>query len=717
MARGTRARRARWLGALAVGVAAVMAAPGAAVAVDNLPPLQPVAADLNTESKPCAAGESRPYVPAAPRVTAVLNDPVEDDVPGEGNLVHAEFEVWWKDASGTEQRRSYSPVGLLPSGARAGWQLPSDLPPWTVISWRVRADDRKAVSPWSAADDSGAGCEFVIDDESPAKPTVVSAEYPEDVFWSDGVGVYGTFRFDSPSDDVVGYTYRFSGGSNEEVKADGPDGSAEIRFMPTSSGPGRVEVYSVDRSGRRSPSTIYDFFVKEGRAPVGQWKLSDPAGSTSAEATSGPAARAGAGVAFGGAAPSGTSVTSTATLDGTGHGFLTPEAPVVGAGKTFAVGGWVRPAASDHDMTITSQDAGTAAGFTLGVRTGDGEPVWSFGTGGARVQGGRPETGEWAYVLGLYDAETGLAHLYVNGQEAGTATEATPSTVTGDFQIGRARGKNGYRDRWQGEIGDVRAYDRVVVPAEVAQLARRIPQERGHWALETGPGGLSPEAHGGAPLKLAAGASIYNVPADACDPAADPECEPVAGRDPLLGEGHLELDGAGGYAATDGPVVDTGDSFTIGAVVRFADREPAHPMTVLSQGGENGDAFKVRYVPATHTFELVMSHADAQGAEETVTGHQQTPNDAVSRGNKIAVVYDDGSDRITLYVDGQASAGAAFHSAWTSTGGLQVGRSRTADGWGEYLHGSVDEVQVYSGALSERAVAFLGHGVEPCLGC
>jgi hypothetical protein len=41
--------------------------------------------------------------------------------------------------------------------------------------------------------------------------------------------------------------------------------------------------------------------------------------------------------------------------------------------------------------------------------------------------------------------------------------------------------------------------------------------------------------------------------------------------------------------------VDTADSFSIGVVVRLADEEPDHPMTVLSQGGENGDAFKVRY--------------------------------------------------------------------------------------------------------------------------
>ncbi|MFF3173856.1 LamG-like jellyroll fold domain-containing protein [Streptomyces sp. NPDC057900] len=698
-------------------MAAVLAAPAAAVAapVDNLPPLQPLASDLKTGSEPCAAGEDRPYVASAPRAQAVLNDPVEDDGPVDGNYVSGEFEVWWTDADGVEQRRSRHTPASTPSGTTSFWQLPSDLPAWTVISWRVRADDGAAVSPWSAADASGAGCEFVIDDTSPEKPTVTSAEYPEDVFWSDGVGVYGTFRFDSPSDDVVDYTYSFLGGPRGTVKADGPDGTGEVRFMPTSRAPGILEVYANDRSGRRSSTTYYNFYVQAGRTPVAQWELSDPAGSRSAAATAGPAARAGAGVTFGGPVPPGTPLTSTATLDGTGHGFLTPAAQVVDTGKTFAVSGWARPATVGHDMTIASQDSGTGRAFTLGVRTGGGDPVWSFGIGGARVSGGRPEAGEWAQVIGLFDAETGMAHLYVNGQETGTAVAATPATVAGAFQIGRARGAAGYRDRWHGEVGDVRTYDRVVVSEEAVELARRIPQQRGHWSLESAPDGLSPEANGGQPLRLAAGASIYNRPADACDPAADPDCVPVA--DPLVDSGHLVLDGAGGYAATEGPVVDTGDSFTIGAVVHLADREPAHPMTVLSQGGAHGDAFKVRYVPSTLTFELVMDHADAQDADETVVGIRALPDGDSGRGYRVAVVHDAASDRITLYLDGQASTAVEFHSSWTGTGGLQLGRSRTGDGWGEYLHGSVDEVQAFSGALSESSVNQLGFGSDPCLGC
>ncbi|MEU2250013.1 LamG-like jellyroll fold domain-containing protein [Streptomyces sp. NPDC019224] len=58
-------------------------------------------------------------------------------------------------------------------------------------------------------------------------------------------------------------------------------------------------------------------------------------------------------------------------------------------------------------------------------------PVWSFGTDGEQVSGARPEVGEWLYVLGVYDAETGKAHLYVNGEETGAPAEVAPSTAPG----------------------------------------------------------------------------------------------------------------------------------------------------------------------------------------------------------------------------------------------------------------------------------------------
>nr|WP_236072077.1 LamG domain-containing protein [Streptomyces polyasparticus] len=456
--------------------------------------------------------------------------------------------------------------------------------------------------------------------------------------------------------------------------------------------------------------TTYEFMVKAGRSPIAQWNLADPAGSRTAAAVTGPGARVGTGVAFGAPAPQGTALTTTASFDGGGHGFVTPDTKIVDTSKTFAVSAWVRPGRTDRAMTVASQDAADGRAFTLGLRTTAEAPVWSFDFGGARATGGAPETGEWAHVLGLYDAETGLATLYVNGRAVGDGQRAEASATSGNFQIGRARGKDGYRDRWQGEIGGVRVHDRVVVPTEVTELAARKAAERGHWALENAVDGGSPELHGGESLTLGEGASIHRPVT--CGPD-DPFCE-EAGSPALQGAGHLELDGRNGYAATDRPAVDTDDSFTVSATVRLADSAPDRPMTVLSQAGEHRDAFKVRYDPSVSQWQLVMPDADTPEAGETVVAVSSAPDGGIGSGSEVTVVYDDAADQITLYVDGgrDPESRANLSKSWKSTGGLQVGRARTADGWGEYLHGAVDEVRVFSGAVEESRIGSLRWGID-----
>ncbi|MFJ6551735.1 LamG domain-containing protein [Streptomyces luteogriseus] len=684
---------------------------GVAQAADNLPPKQPLVQDLQTGYKACATGDDKAYVSEPPTLTAVLYDPEEDNHPSEANMVKGEFEAWWTDSEGVEQKLTYTTSATL-SGSRRQWRMPEDsIPPNTVVSWRVRANDGEANSPWSSAGD-GSICEFVYDDDSPEKATIASPEYPEDVLWVDGVGVYGHFTMDSPSDDVVAYTYGFIAGPHGTVRPERPGGPVTIPFLPLRSGPETLTVRALDRAGRSSGESSYRFFVKSGRAPVAHWPLADAKGATSADAEAGTDAAAGSGVTFGAPAPAGTDLTATATLDGSSHGYLTSGTPaVVDPRKSFAVSAWARPAQTDRNMTVASQDAGESAGFALGLSARGEAPVWTFTVGGSQVSGGAPETGEWAHLLGVYDAETGKAQLYVNGHETGTRADAAPTATAGAFQLGRARDGNGYHDRWHGELGGVRAHDRVVVPAQAAELAHREPSVRGHWSLETARDSASPEQNGGAPLKLGAGATVYRVPDNACLPELDPDCAPVPY--PLVGEGHLTLDGKTGHAVAEGPVVDTSDSFTIGVVARLADAEPEHPMTVLSLPGEHTDTLKVRYQPEQHAWQLVMPHKDERDAPETVVTQLEMADGGEGAGHRLAVVYDDATDKIKLYLDGRAGpdATADLPNGWRGSGPLQIGRGRTGDAWGEHLHGDVDEVQAFAGAFTDNDIWRLGTGM------
>ncbi|MRT44296.1 LamG domain-containing protein, partial [Xylella fastidiosa subsp. multiplex] len=76
--------------------------------------------------------------------------------------------------------------------------------------------------------------------------------------------------------DVVSYTYDFLGGPRGTVSAERPGAAVTVPYLPLTSGPKSLTVHAIDRSGRSSAESRYDFNVKAGRAPVARWKLDDP---------------------------------------------------------------------------------------------------------------------------------------------------------------------------------------------------------------------------------------------------------------------------------------------------------------------------------------------------------------------------------------------------------------------------------------------------------
>ncbi len=682
--------------AVALASSAVVATPWAAGAAENRPPEQPTPTELATGGEECARGAERPAVRTRPQLRAVLRDP-------DAQPVSAKFEISWRDGAGERQVRSIRTTSKS-SGSAFSWTVPDDVPPFTEVSWRVRASDGSAWGPWSSGGGKGK-CEFVYDDKAPAEPSVSSAEYPDDDQWHDGVGIRGTFKAASSSDDTVAYVYRFMGETPKTVRTEQPGGAAEFSWLPQSDGPGSVTVQAQDRAGNRSAPTTHRFLVKEGGKPAAHWKLADPAGSSEAAAEEGgKAAKAGSGAVFGAEGPARTAVGPAVELDGSAEAFLTPGAPAVDTGKAFAVSAWVRPGETGRAMAAVSQDGGGRAAFRLG---GEGDGAFSFALAGpdgsvVRAKGGKPERGEWAHLAGVYDPVDKTARLYVNGRLVDTVENAGAVRASGDAQIGRALGDTGQGRNWAGRIADARAWNRVVVPEEAARLAEREAVREGHWALDEAAGGVSQDQDGGQPLRLGGDAKIFGGEQQ-CDPF-DPQCVP--GRDPMVGAGELELDGAGDFAATDGPVVDTGDSFSLATHVRIDPAADDRTMAVLSLPGEHGNLAALRYTPEQQKWELTLAHEDRAGAETTTL---RADNDWATSGDPhhLAVVFDAGTDEVLLYVDGTVAARAPFHRAWRATGGLQAGRVQLADGWGEHLHGAVDDVHAFAGALTEQEVALL----------
>src|SRR5262249_50729094 len=105
--------------------------------------------------------------------------------------------------------------------------------------------------------------------------------------------------------------------------------------------------------------------------------------------------------------------------------------------------------------------------------------------------------------------------------------------------------------------------------------------------------------------------------------------------------------------------------------------------------------------PTTNKWEFLLSDEDQAGT--AYAGVTSTTTAQVGTWVHLVGVYDAGTNQVRIYVDGvrDGTATLAFSPAHVP-GALNVGRSL-----GTYWVGSVDQVQVYVGAMSDREVADL----------
>ncbi|MCZ4119140.1 LamG-like jellyroll fold domain-containing protein [Streptomyces sp. H39-S7] len=594
----------------------------------------------------------------------------------------------------------YGGTGMLP--IIGTWRSDASIPATSLISWQARAFDGDAWGPWSSAN-GGLRCFIRRDAQRPKAPVVTADPYKADETVRDGVGTPGAFTFDAEDSDVQGYRYTFDGEATAG-KSTTNGAPVTVNWTPLWAGRHSVTVEAKDGAGNTSSvPAYYEFLVSDGKAPAGQWNLADPVGSPQAhDETADHAATAGSGAAFGVSGPGGTA-DYAAHLDGSAGAYLDAGGKVVDTNASFSVSAWVKPAAVDRTMAVVSQDGTDESGFVLGYDAvakafvfstpdADGEMTTRYQ---AKATGYEVTAGQWYLVTGVYDATDPAKpqlKIYVNDHAAWSADRLKPWSAPGNFQIGRAMSAGAYRDSFQGDLAEVRAYDRILPPAQVAELMTVKPTRKAYWQLDQATeNSVANVQANGAPL-LVHGASIYQQADELSDPA-------------LAGSGHLQLDGVDDWADTAAPVVSGAGSFTVAVRARLTSLDPTKSQTVLSLPGHNADRLVVRYQAATQRWELAVTDADSASPKvTTVTDGDSLPT-ADASGSHLAVTYDAFTHQLRLYVDGNHTDTATGVDAthWPSTGGVQIGRSAQAGG-SAYFAGAIDEVRMYEGAVDQVAI-------------
>ncbi|WP_108999656.1 LamG-like jellyroll fold domain-containing protein [Streptomyces rishiriensis] len=421
------------------------------------------------------------------------------------------------------------------------------------------------------------------------------------------------------------------------------------------------------------------------------------------------------------------------TLDGA-DGYAATGTPMVNTSYSFAVSAWVKLAKTKpaHAATVASQIGTVVTGPELyysnaydrwvfnqhSADTSDSTVVRALQPTGTTAYGG-----EWTHLVGVQDTVAHTLSLYVNGTLAGTAVLPSTWYAGGAMQIGASAFEGKATSFFPGQIDDVRLFDRPVSAGEVQQLFKQRAVVKGRWKFESATGSplTSPDASSSGDSM-----TLYNGAQAGKD-----------GVDAGLGgvDGTVTLDGTDDYAAAAVVPVDTSASFTVSAFVQTA-AVPTSPVTVVSAPGSKKSAFAVRYepsaTPATDPGRWRIATADSDSDSAAVTdvgnGLFYSPTD----WNHVALVYDGFSKELSLYVNGelqetacadadgdgtQDDASCADAVSWSdnvltykAARTLQLGRDTAGATPGQYFPGSLSDVWIFQGALTETQIDHLAAG-------
>ncbi|MEV0385454.1 LamG domain-containing protein [Nonomuraea sp. NPDC050643] len=672
---------------------------------------------LSTDGRGCASGTGRPVLSTA---TPTLRGVVADADTAETDL-RASF-AWERLTSGTWSALGSGTQSSLRPGATGQVRIGSGLVSGGVYRWRAQTLD-----PWSYSGSSGTDasawsgyCEFEVDTAGPQlEPKVTSPVYGDDLdqfYGSVGLTAPFTLAVADPAKDpdVTGYRWGWEDPPTTAVTAPAVGAPVTLQLTPpppkqddpTSGGQITLYAVAVDRAGHLGPLAAYTFNVGSATAPAGSWRLDEPAGATTLadrnergdlhDAAPSAVVTGVPGRLLDG--PAATAPTA-ARFDGAGSYAIT-RTPVLNTAKSFSVAAWVRLAdAAPTFQTAVSQEGAHTSPFFL-QKNGS---RWTFAT--HRTDTAPATTDKvistavvvpnvWTHLLGVYDAQSGLIHLYVNGVHNGSTARPQPWNATGPLAIGRALAADVRQNYWSGEISDVRVWDRVVAAAEAAPMAATPV---GRWSLDG-------DGSDGGPY----GRDATATPATTWDADHRQETDPGAAL----------LNGSG-WLVTGGPAIRTDQSYSVAAWVRL-DQAVTWNVNAVGQDGAKVSGFYLGYSgKSPPRWRLAVKTADSfegapdQGSWQTA-GAAALPED-VGEWVHLVGVHDATTGELRLYVnavDGVADAVAPVRMYWNAAGPLTLGRglyagtdgvANISDRW----NGALDDVRVYAGILSPAQIARL----------
>lgn len=635
---------------------------------------------LTVDGKACVSGANRPFVKTTtPTLRAHVTDP-------DGDTMDVSF-VWakWNGSSFVDEPGGGKQASV-PNGGTALFNVTGNVD-GGIYTFRSQSNDSPSHTPSLSSDVTNmpGNCEWQVDITAPAVPSVTSDVYKEGQTGG-SVGQTGRFTFSS-SPDTKSFLWGWSDPPTSALTPSTLGGSVSIDWTPTASGAQTLFVQAIDRAGNTS-NKAYQFIVAPASTALARWLLNDFAGAVQLadDTGNGNTLTVTDGVLGvpGRIVPGADGLSRSAMqFDGTDDVATTSGPVLADTSKSFSVAAWVELADNTVGHRALEQVGTTTGSSAFALEYDKATNAWKFtapAADGSAFPGATststPRLNTWTHLVGTYDSAAKALRLYVNGTLEKTATGITTWDANGALRIGAS---------WAGAISEVQVWNRVLSATEVFNLSDPIQVGKvGDWHMDQvgfGPAFDSSD--------LAHDLTFYN---GASIPASG------AGQ---TGTGLL-LDGIDDYAAPDGQVLHTDQSFTVSVWARptttavyqvFVSQQSEGGLDgfALYFGNENGGVWKFRKY-ASSTDSTNTTFAVAPAVNVTTTFHH------------LVGVFDAQKLEMRLYVDGVLAATSPMNAAWQpwdATGPLLIGRDQNGTAGSDFTSGDLDEVRVYQGVVTD----------------
>jgi hypothetical protein len=739
----------------------------------NSTPNNPTAHAMQNGTVPCVKGDNRPWIATrTPVVQARVSDP---DGGSLGVHVATSGGPYGADVAGTwhENINALPWVGTPGPNQQtlAQVQIPPD---WItsdgIYKWAMRVTDGEIYSPRWDWD-----CEFYVDSTPPLAPKV-SRSGTTPVNQGDTASFAVSVDMATPDlYDIDRFIYTTDGSEPStqgspsvaanrgvELNTGKSIASATVNTTAVNANQNLLKVRAVNKAGTPGPNgTCASPLVTVGTscgytvAPLtsakflkGAWGIDDTWGTSASDQVAalnpGETAhplnlRGGAAWALGyNRGNSWTQADAFGAKDGTrggmyltNSGYLEAPAKVIDTSASFSVGAWVNLADTNSYYTVASQDGTNVSGFYLQYAVDVGK--WSLSAMPSDSISGTPirttsadnmavaQPGVWTHLVGVYDAPAKQLSLYVDGRKAGSTALSTPLwSADGAFVVGGSKWNGGRADYLPGFVDDVQAWQRVLSPQDVHDLAT-VAVPRANYGLADGAGaklatGVTGDEITGnyvpAPVPSLQGYWKFDegsgtTVSDASNNGAGYENNLIttnAAWVPGKTGSALKYNGtAGSYSYSAGRAVNTSQSFTVSAWVKLDDLNAYQ--AVVGQSGTNRPGFQIRYSPDVKAWIFGLNKADTTDAltEWTYQGNSVTQT---GKWTLVTGVYNNDTKQIQIYVDGKLTGARTFTGVpWDATGHVTVGTYEQNGAATHFFNGTIDNVQLWQRALTASQVS------------